>query len=108
MPPAGAARTNYTSGRTPRVSRLAVIARIALAVFGGYAASAGFVATFSVALPLTGMVRSEAVVLSSMLGFIVYAALLLWGFAERRLWRFCFALALLAGGGAVALTGTGP
>ncbi|MGC4097109.1 MAG: hypothetical protein QM706_08335 [Nitrospira sp.] len=80
-------------------SWLALIGRVVLVIFGGYAAAAGFVTGASVALPLIGMVRSEAVALAAMLGFVVYLVLLLWGFAERRLWRLCLGLALLAGGG---------
>jgi hypothetical protein len=95
------------TGLTPRNSRLAVLARVALAVIGGYAASAGFVATFSAALPLVGVVRSEAVVLSSMLGFVLYVVLVLWGFAESRLWRFCLGLVLPAGCGLASLTFAG-
>ncbi|MCP1999794.1 hypothetical protein [Nitrobacter winogradskyi] len=45
------------------------------------------------------MPRSEAVVLASMLGFIIYLVLLLWSFAERRLWRLGYVLAFLAGSG---------
>lgn len=58
------------------------------AVIGGYAFSAALVALGSVALPLaTGLARSEAVLLSSMLGFVVYLVVLIWAFAERRLGR---------------------
>ncbi len=58
------------------------------AVLGGYAFSAALVALLALALPLAvGMPRSEAVLLASMLGFLIYLALLIWAFAERRLWR---------------------
>ena len=87
---------------------IAVLAQIVLIVVGGYAASAGFVAILSALVPILGVVRSEAVILSSMLGFILYAALILWGFAARRSWRFFLALVLLIGGGLVVfLTGAG-
>jgi hypothetical protein len=64
----------------------AIVTRIILAVAGGYAVASGLVALLAVGLPpVTGMARSEAVVLASMLGFLIYLGLLLWGFAERRL-----------------------
>ena len=87
---------------------IVVSARIVLIVVGGYAASAGFVAALSALLPIFGLARSEAVTLSSMLGFILYVALVLWGFAAHRSWRFLATLVLLIGGGLVIfLTGAG-
>jgi hypothetical protein len=68
--------------------RLAVTLRVLGAVLGGYAFSAAFVALLALALPrVTGLPRSEAVLLASMLGFLVYLVALIWAFAERRLWR---------------------
>ena len=91
--------SSHESDNADEPSWFALFGRVMLVIFGGYAAAAGFVAGASVALPLIGMARSEAVALASMLGFVVYLVLLLWGFAERRLWRLCLGLALLAGGG---------
>jgi hypothetical protein len=52
----------------------------------------------SVILPwLLAVPRSEAVLLASMLGFVVYPVVLLWAFAAR-LWRVW---AVLAGGAAL-------
>lgn len=76
-----------------------LVCRVVLVIVGGYAAAAGFVAGAAVMLPVLGMARSEAVTLASMLGFIVYLGLLLWGFAERRLWRLCGGIAIIAGSG---------
>ncbi len=67
--------------------RLSVALRVLGAVLGGYAFSAALVALLALILPLVGMPRSEAVVLASMLGFLIYLALLIWAFAERKLWR---------------------
>lgn len=61
--------------------------RVLGAVLGGYAFSSGLVALTAVALPLVGLARSEAVLLAAMLGFVLYLLVLLWAFAERRLWR---------------------
>ena len=43
------------------------------------------------------MARSEAAVLSAMLGFLIYPTVLLWTFATTRPWR-CWAVLLTAAG----------
>jgi hypothetical protein len=74
------------------LNTLPVVLRLIAAIGGGYAVAAGLAALLAVALPLvTPMVRSEAVVLSSMLAFPIYLALLIWAFAERRLLRLWLA-----------------
>jgi hypothetical protein len=74
--------------RAPGPGPWHVASRVLGAVLGGYALSAALVALLSVALPLvSGLARSEAVILASMLGFLIYLGLLLWAFAERRLAR---------------------
>ena len=73
--------------------------RVLVVLFGGYAASAGLLAAGSVLQPRIGMAKSESVILVSMLGFVIYLVLLLWGFAERRLWRLGAGLATRSGGG---------
>jgi hypothetical protein len=100
-------QTSHAANATPQPTPTAIVIRVVLAVIGGYAASAGFVAILSVILPLAGVARSEAVILSSMLGFVLYVVFLLWGFAERRLWRLCLVLALAAGSGLAALNAAG-
>jgi hypothetical protein len=76
-----------------------IAARIVIAVAGGYAATSGLIAFLAMSLPpLTGIPRSEAVVLSSMVGFVLYLGLLLWGFAVRRLVVLLLALFLLSAG----------
>jgi hypothetical protein len=100
-------QTSHAASVTPQQAPIAIVIRIALVVIGGYVASAAVVATLSVVLPLAGVARSEAVILSSMLGFPLYVVFLLWGFAERRLWRLCLALALAAGSGLAALNAAG-
>jgi hypothetical protein len=76
----------------------AIASRVVAAVVGGYAATVGLVALASVLLALAGMQRSEAVVLMTIIGFIGYVAILIWGFAEPRLLRLWAVL----GGVAVA------
>ena len=75
---------------------LSVLVRVATAVGGGYAVAAGLAALMAVALPAGGlMARSEAVVLASMLAFLVYLVLIIWAFADRRLARLCLVMAAL-------------
>ena len=81
---------------------VSVAVRLVAAIGGGYAVAAGLAALAAVVLPATAVLpRSEAVVLSSMLAFLVYLVLLIWAFAERRLARLCiiFAAAALASWG---------
>lgn len=40
------------------------------------------------------MAGHEAVLIACMLGFVVYLGLLIWAFAEPRLWRLCLLLLL--------------
>lgn len=61
--------------------------RLIAAIPGGYALTAAVVAVLGGLLPLLGLARSEAVVLSAMLGFVLYLLLLLWAFAQRSLAR---------------------
>lgn len=75
----------------------AIVLRVTGAVAGGYVFCAALVALASTVLPLTGMPRSEAVVLSAMLGFVLYLLMLMWAFSVRSLLRLW---AVLAGGAA--------
>lgn len=81
--------------KNPSIARgFSVTVRVLAAVGGGYAVAAGLAALAAVALPAMRMMpRSEAVVLASMLAFLVYLALLIWAFADRRLARLCMTLA---------------
>ncbi|EKU79683.1 hypothetical protein ABIB42_003775 [Massilia sp. UYP32] len=69
--------------------------RIAGAVAGGYLLTALTVIAAGAVLARFGMARSEAVALSSMLGFVFYLALLVWAFTVRSIAR---QLAVLAAG----------
>lgn len=73
-------------GALPNWARLSL--RILLVVVGGYMLAAGTSGLAAAALAQV-MPRAEATVLMAMLAFVVYLALLLWGFAEQcrtRLW----------------------
>ncbi|WP_137173577.1 iron transporter [Massilia sp. HP4] len=68
------------------------------AVGGGYLLTALTVIAAGAVLARLGMARSEAVALSSMLGFVFYLVLLVWAFGVRsaaRLWGVLAAGALL-------------
>lgn len=67
-----------------------IVLRLLAAIGGGYAVAAGLAALTAVILFVTGgLPRSEAVILASMLAFVIYLVLLLWAFSERSLLRLC-------------------
>ena len=77
---------------------LGLALRVVGAIVGGYAVTALAVAACSAALAQAGMVRSEAVALCAMLGFVFYLVLALWAFSVRsvvRLWLVLGGLAAL-------------
>lgn len=76
-----------------------VLLRVVGAVLGGYMLSAALVALLAVGLSALGLARSEAVVAASLLGFVLYLLVLLWGFSERSLARLW---AVLVGGTVLA------
>jgi hypothetical protein len=87
------------AGMTARPA-VAVALRVLAAVPGGFACTTGLVGLLVALLSsVAGMARSEAVLLASMLGFLIYLALLVWAFAERRLW---LVWTVFLGGGAGA------
>lgn len=87
----------------PRSPRLHLAARIAAAVFGGYAFAWGIVATGASLMFAAGMDFHDAEFLASLLGVLAFLVAFLWTFAARRVW---VAWAVLAGGGAL-LAGMG-
>lgn len=58
--------------------------RLIVAIFGGYAFAAGFVAIIAVALPNFGMVRTESATLGGMLGMLVYLVIIIWAVASTK------------------------
>ena len=75
---------------------LALALRVVGAIVGGYAVTALAVAACSAALAHAGMVRSEAVALCAMLGFVFYLVLALWAFSVRSVMRLWLVLGGLA------------
>ena len=66
--------------------------RLLLITIGGYFFSAAL-ATWGALLLSRLIPRSEAVVLMTMLGFVIYLLTLMWGFAQLRLWQLWLVLA---------------
>ena len=63
-------------------------AHITVAIVGGYILADWIVAWLSLLMSLIlGIDKGEAVTLSSMLGFVIYLAILIWAFAEPNLGR---------------------
>ena len=71
-----------------------IVVRVLMVVGGGYAVAAGFAALLPVTMVAARlMVRSEAAILSSMMAFVVYLAVILWAVAEPSLPRLAAKLA---------------
>ena len=72
----------------PWIRRSSLVLRVGAAIGGGYACTVALASAGAHLLVLAGgMARSEAVILTAMLGFILYLTLLLWSFSEPRVWR---------------------
>lgn len=83
---------------------LPVALRVIAAVAGGFGFTTAIVGLAAVVLPLVfGMARGEAVLLSTMLGFLLYLTVLLWAFAEQQAWRV-WTVFLVGGAGAFGLS----
>ncbi len=61
-----------------------VLSRLLAALFGGYALSAAMTAVLALHLPLE---RNEAVLVGTMLAFVVHALAVMWAFAARHALR---------------------
>lgn len=61
--------------------------RFALALIGGYFATAGYIAFVGVALTTVGLTRIEAVTLAYVTGLGVFVVLSVWAIATRRILR---------------------
>ena len=74
-----------------------ITARVLAAIVGAYAVTAGATALIAVLLVLgTGASRPDALIVGSMVGYLLFAVLMLWCFAERRLARVWLVLAAAA------------
>lgn len=86
------------TGAFNRRDHAALVARILLAVIGGYAFCWGVIALCAAATFPLGAEFHDGETLGSILAFLAYPAVFLWAFAARSLWRVG---AVLAGGGAL-------
>lgn len=85
---AAAAKRDTQAQDLPRSRRGSLALRVVAAIGGGYACTVALASAGAQLLVLSGsMARSEAVVLTAMLSFILYLVLLIWSFSEPRLWR---------------------
>lgn len=67
---------------------LRITARVLASIVGAYAVTAGVTALIAVLLVLIADAsRSDALIAGSMVGYLLFALLMLWCFAERRLGR---------------------
>lgn len=87
--------------------RWRIAGRVLAATVGAYFVTAGSAALAAVVLILaTGISRSDALIAASVLGYLLFAFLMLWCFAERRLlrvWLVLIAAAVLAHGLAISI-----
>lgn len=76
---------------------LRIASRALAAVIGSYAVTAGAAALIGVLLVVgAGLGRSDALIIGSVLGYLLFVFLMLWCFAERRLLRVWSVLVLAA------------
>ncbi|MEM8766628.1 MAG: hypothetical protein AAGE43_04240 [Pseudomonadota bacterium] len=80
---------------------MAIALRCLIVIFGGYALTSGLVALSGQALHELGLPLGESVLLVTMLGFLLYLAIIIWGFADPRLPR----VVLFIGVGSLASIG---
>ena len=95
-----ASNTRTSKNELPQAA--SIVLRVTAAVLGGYALNAAAVALMVGLLTTAGLARTEAVVLSSMLGFVLYLGVLLWAFSVRSLARLWAVLLLGTAGCALA------
>jgi hypothetical protein len=84
-----------------RLATLQVLARVAAAMFGGWAFTWGFVSLGITGLVALGQPYGEARTAAMLLAFLVFLGALLWAFAADSLLRVWVTLA----GGAALMTG---
>jgi hypothetical protein len=87
-----------------RSARVALVARTAAAVFGGYGFAWGLVAACTSLAVAAGMGFHDAEFLSSLVGVLAYLVALVWAISARRLWPVW--TVLLAGGAVLAGVGS--
>ncbi len=98
-----------TSAKIPPArSATIIVARIAAALPGNHAATTAVGSLLAILLARSGMTRSDAVVLASIVAIPGYLVVLLWAFHTPRLWRFWSGLVVVAGTATMASRLLGP
>lgn len=82
-------------------SALDIPYRIVCVLLGGYALWSGGAVLLGVALRNTGLSRTDAMLVATMLGSLFYVGIIIWGFAAPPRWRPATLIAL---GGIAAVT----
>lgn len=70
------------------MSGLRITARVLASLLGAYAVTSGFAALLAVLMILSTRVsRTDALIAASMISYVVFAVVMMWCFAERKLGR---------------------
>lgn len=85
----------------------AIVARVAAALAGNYAATAASGALLAVLLARAGMARADAVVAASIVAIAGFLVMLIWAF-HAPIWRAWFVLAGIATAAAMLVHLLGP
>lgn len=75
---------------------IAMAGHVTGVVVGGLALTGGITASSGVLLSATRLSLSDAMLLTSMLGFLVYVGVAIWGFSAPKNWRPALVICLLA------------
>lgn len=76
-----------------RANSLALLSRIAAAIFGGYLLATAVTILLGAVLPLP---KGQAVLAGSLASFAVYTAAIIWAFAEKSLKRVWIGMLVMA------------
>ena len=80
--------TGKAASDVPKLDAASVAVRIAAAALGGYAVAWTLTAALAgVMFKFFGADRVDTAIISTNLALLVFVALIIWVFAERRLWR---------------------
>ncbi|RCW68626.1 iron transporter [Pseudorhodoferax soli] len=83
--------------------RLAVASRAVAAAAGGYVMAATCAAALSLALPALGGARPDAVLIATMLAFVLHAIAAMWAFGCASAWRAWWGIGALTALSAAAV-----
>ncbi|MEO0421953.1 MAG: hypothetical protein AAF184_06440 [Pseudomonadota bacterium] len=75
---------------------VAMATRVVLIVAGGYALTGGLSALGGIAMHALGTPLDDAMLLASMVGFLVYVGIVIWGFSAPPHWRPSLVILTLA------------